>query len=76
MHDPMDEIMRASAQVRAARARVRPSLLRVHPLDLAAIPRSRGVPFGGMDITRLVGIPVEPDCAVPRGEPVVECAFE
>jgi hypothetical protein len=67
----LDEMYRQLALLRLRRHRY-PRKVRVHPLDLAQIPHGSPSLRRGMDITRLAGVIVEPDCAVPRGQPVAE----
>lgn len=69
--DPLAEMKDMLARVRAARARPMPKLVRIHPLDLPVLKRtSVDAPTTGLD--RVLGIPVELDCAVRRGHPEVD----
>ena len=67
--DPLSEIAHAAARVR--RAGRRPIKVRVHPLDWELLRRRYGT--DGADTVasnaRVMGIPVELDCAVRRGHP-------
>lgn len=70
--DPIREIARAAARVKAARNK-QPKRVRLHPLDWQLLERRYGVKKTGIMSPPLVmGIPVELDCAVRRGEPVAD----
>lgn len=67
---PLEQLEAMFAKVKAAQAKPIPKLARVHPLDLARIPKVNEISRSfGMDITRLTGIPCQPDCGVARGHP-------
>jgi len=66
----LEDVKRAVAVLRAGRFK-HPVKVRMHPLDVQAMRRKYGGDTGAV-LHRLVGVPVEEDCAVPRGRPIAE----
>jgi len=66
----LEDVKRAVAILRAGRFK-HPVKVRMHPLDIQKMSRKYG---GDTDavLHRIVGVPVFPDCAVPRGRPIAE----
>lgn len=71
----MRELEEVRAKIRAARRQPKIKRLRMHPLDIAKIEKLDTAPFTSMiehPYARLIGYPLEPDCAVPRGKPAID----
>ena len=66
----LEDLKRAVAILQAGKFK-HPVKVRMHPLDIQLLQRKYGGDPGAVHM-RIVGVPVEEDCAVPRGRPVAE----
>lgn len=72
--DPFAAMIEARARLMRSSVQPKIKLCRMHPLDIATIAKRTADAFGAESVRldRVVGIPLEPDCAVRRGRPELD----